>query len=757
MSEYLSVTKVLRVARCHLLFFVFLSFGTLVFAENASLQTEVRSINNCVQQGSIETSQSLLNKLWSEHSDDADFVNAAKQIKDQFWVAEQYENHFDLCEKIVTSLPDNKLSIGIQVDQVTGYIKLKDLSKASKKQDQFWTRYNSDERFVDYARRIKDQYWQAGYYAEHFALCEKLIEQFPDDPLAMSIWTDDITGYIRTKNPKKAVEKLNEFWGKCSDKENFTKCLGTIKEVFLSHGYTDQYSALTSKIVEAYPNSPVSLGIYADQINATIHSGDGAGASKSLESFWVKHKDDTGFVNAVRRVKDQYWAEGQYDEHFNLCKRIVSELPDDPYSMGVQFDQITGCMKLDNMDLAKDELTRFWELFQSQEEFVAKAHTLAWEFRKNDNDATALQIYNDVKKQFPRHDRLAKIQVSVIDTYLGGKDSAGVAAAVEEMKNNFHHCKDYVGQAERAVDHLSGEKYHELAVEVCRSLLNQYPDHDDKIYFLQKKIRSELALGFKASADSDLKIIKNKFSSDKKYYDGLSWVAYVYRSYGHYGDSIELYEALYSENPDKVVKLRCDEGIARCSIRLGNEEKAVAQIKKIQKNYKDNLPGMMFYLHGIGEEYYKMASYSIRNETEKDTSWYYQRAIDTWEEVDFDQLRPHDAVGAYYAWADSYRKLGNYKQSNLYLRKVVSDFNDETATCKALLAMAKNFRDMDNDKVAVYSVSNGLNDALASSRLNDDSNAISLSSEISVYEYLVKNYPDTTAGKYANRVMSRCK
>lgn len=671
MSYSLFISRIQSLFLASLLIFTSIGFA---IKTTLSFETEVQSINELIQQEDFTRAQAALEAFWSAHQSDNGFVDAVRRVKDAYWTEGNYDEHFVLCERIVTALPNDPLSIGIQVDQVTGYIKLKDMSRASNKLQQFWARYSSDERFVDFARRIKDQYWWSGYYTEHFALCERLVEEFPNDPLAMSIWADDITGYIRTQNPQRAGEKLEEFWSGYSAKSDFTTHLRTIREVYRFKGYTDEHEALCARIIQEFPNDPVTLEILADRISGTIHAKNTAKASEDLDQFWTAHKTDQGFVNAVRRVKDQYWTDGYHPEHFALCERIVNEFPNDPLSMGIQIDQVTGYIKLNDMTRAKEELRQFWAGYRSKEGFAERAHSLGWDFLVRKDYNTALQIYGDLKTQFPDHERAPWFQRSIIQCYMGNGDKESLAAAVNELKTNYKNCDDYLNQMEITAGRLTDKEEYELAKEICDSLLQQYPDSARKIWFIQYKIRADLGKKDDTSADAAVALIHQQYAQNKDYHDALSWAAYEYRTYGYYDKAIAMYQDLYAKNPNDKVKLRCDEGIARSYLWLGNDTKVREQINRIYENYAaDNPEGVGFYMYAIGEQYYLMGQKAEREGDTVAAQAAYTKAIDVWQDH-LTRLPEQKGSECAYLSAIAFQQMNDYEQAIRHYQQVVEQW-----------------------------------------------------------------------------------
>lgn len=461
-------------------FISFSCFFSLIFAqaEVPPFQTQVRAIGELIQAKELAEAQITVEQFWAEHYSEKGFVDAVRRIKDCYWAEGNYADHFALCERIVQAFPNDPLSIGIQVDIVTGYIKQKDLTQVSEKLEQFWNRYHSDDRFVDFARRIKDQYWRDGYYAEHFNLCERLVQAFPDDPLAMSVYTDDITGYIRTKDTQKAAAQLDSFWTQYHSKEGFTSHLRTIRDVYWSNGYIEAHDVLCDRIFQAFPNDPVTFEIIAGRISEQIRVKNTAKASEDLEQFWTAHKADEGFVSAVRHVKDEYWKEGYYAEHFNLCERIVKEFPDDPLSIGIQTDQVTGYIKLKDMIKAAEELEQFWAGYSADDRFVDYARRIKDQYWTSGHYAEHFAVCDRIINAFPDHPLNLAIRADAITGYIHDKDFAAAGTACDQMLARFAEEPMLCAEIYRVAKAYAAGGQTDKAMELHRSNAQQYGGTD---------------------------------------------------------------------------------------------------------------------------------------------------------------------------------------------------------------------------------------------------------------------------------------
>lgn len=374
------------------LFFVCVSVG-FTTEDISVFDTQVQTVGEFIQQDNLMQAQEAVDQFWSEHNADAGFVDAVRRIKDYYWAEGNYDQHFVLCERIVEAFPNDPLSIGIQVDQVTGYIKLKDKTKAAEKLEQFWTRYSSDDRFVDFARWIKDQYWMDGYHKEHFDLCERLVQAFPNNPLAMNIWADDVTGYVRVGNMSEAAEKLEQFWEQYSSKDDFVQHVRYVKDVCWLEGEYDAHFDLCERIVKTFPDDPLTIRIGADEITGYIRLDEMDTARQKLEQFWEKFGSKEEFVQQVRYIKDVCWLEGEYDLHFKLCDRIAKAFPEDPLTIGIRTDEITGYIKREKLFQADEKLGQFLADYNSGQRLVEYLNAIAIQYSQIGNYKKADELY----------------------------------------------------------------------------------------------------------------------------------------------------------------------------------------------------------------------------------------------------------------------------------------------------------------------------------------------------------------------------
>jgi tetratricopeptide (TPR) repeat protein len=235
-----------------------------------------------IEQKDFTEAHGALEQFWAQYSTDEKFVEYVKHIKDLYWNAGQYPAHFDLCERIVEEFPQHPLSLDILVDEIAGYIHVKNMPKAAEKVDQLWTQYSTDERFVERLILLKDFYWNTGCYTEHFELCDRIIEGLADHPLRPKVMTDEITGYIHLQDMAKTAEKVEQFRAQYSTDERFVGYVKQIVDKYLQVGKHNEAVKLCHYILTQYSAHNGSPQVLIEKGETCLLCGE---PQKALESF----------------------------------------------------------------------------------------------------------------------------------------------------------------------------------------------------------------------------------------------------------------------------------------------------------------------------------------------------------------------------------------------------------------------------------------------------------------------------------------
>lgn len=611
---------------------LFLSFSLICFnissaAEDVpAFNTQVRTIGELIQQDNLSLAQAGIDQFWAEHHTEKGFVDAARRIKDTYWAEGDYAEYFALCERIVQAFPTDPLSIGIQVDIVTGYIKLKDLAKASEKLEQFWSCYRSDDRFVDFARRIKNAYWQTGEHAAHYAVCERIIKEFPDHPLTVKTCADEINGYIEDKELARASEKLGQFWATQKSKE--------------------------------------------------------------------------GFVEAVRRVKDYYWVKGEHADHYALCERLIREFPDHPLTVTTRADEIIGYIEDKERNKTSEKLEQFWAHDHSDERFVEYAYKIKSAYWRAGDHATHFAVCDRILHEFPDHPLVVKTCGDAIAGYVIDNDLAAAEVGIETLFSRYTIPADIflksVAHIQKSCRSIND---HSLAIEIGNRALATNSSDENALWVYQNVIISYVDVNAVDQADATFGGLPDKYSTHPDWAGFLNGLADYYRHAKYYPRSIELYQTALAQNPADDEKVEAYAGMAKAMVHAENttadpnspavrsgEVDSIVQL--LMTDHKD-VKRLGFHIFQIAEEYYFRGEEAKRTGNRQQMQEDFLKAVKIWQNNINQIADSHHRCLAYYYAAVAYQELNDSEQALGCYEQVVNNWPDYEKAWYAQYMIAK--------------------------------------------------------------------
>ncbi len=367
-----------------------------------------------------------------------------------------------------------------------------------------------------------------------------------------------------------------------------------------------------------FPNHPRAVWFGRSIVQTYLEQGDTGKVKQAVEDLKNNYHAHLDYANQIAITADRLRGKKQYAIAGQLYNWLLKWGPSHNEAVVWKRMQIQNALDMGQNELAKAEVENLFSIYQDKAEFVKQTHELGWEFVQKRDYTTALRIYTGLQEQFPGHERGPWFQRSIIQTYLEQGDTAKALEAVEQMKNDFQTCLDYVNQMEKLVGVLVDENLPAAAKSVCEVLLEKYPNHPRLPWFFQAKARSEVWMKEPALADATVARMQQECGTDPNFADAMSWTAYEFRKAGYYQRAIELYEALLSQNPPPKVQLRSLASIAQAYVRLGEDHKVQEKVNYILMHFTDNPEGTVFYVLGIAEEYFAMVSNHLSDSSRLD-------------------------------------------------------------------------------------------------------------------------------------------
>ena len=289
----------------------------------------MREIIVCrIEQKDFAEAQACLEQFWAQYSTDERFVEYVKHVKDLYWDAGEYTAHFDLCARIVEEFPEHPLSLDILVDEVAGYIHVKNMPEASEKMEQLWAQYSTDERFVENVVFIKDLYWNAGEYTAHFNLCERIIEEFGEHPLSPEVLRDEIAGYIHFKDMPEAAEKVEQLWAQYSTDERFVEHAKYVADRYWQVGEYAACLDLCDRLIAEFAGNENVIQLLRTAAGCYVKLGEQEQADAVIEELKLGFTDHSEFGTVINGIADNYRELLEYEKALGLYEYVAVNCSD---------------------------------------------------------------------------------------------------------------------------------------------------------------------------------------------------------------------------------------------------------------------------------------------------------------------------------------------------------------------------------------------------------------------------------------------
>ncbi len=318
-------------------------------------------------------------------------------------------------------------------------------------------------------------------------------------------------------------------------------------------------------------------------------------------------------------------------------------------------------------------------------------------------------LYGQVLQQYP--DSLASRKATLrllghkVQSLVAAGDDAAVQAEIAGAKKTFADHADLSRFLYNIAKQYNKLKKYDQARDLYGQVVGQYPNSSfargARLYLLKYDVRSLVAAGNDAAAQSKITQVKNEFAGHPdlpSFYQGIAGQ----------------YEELKKRPEAKAVYQRIVNDFSRTALYPGSEMKFTDYAKyqiakldicdlvrrgddaKVQQEVDNLLPQFMYNLNGpaavsilvIGEEYCLMAEEAAKAGDSNQVKINYQKALAIWNE--FEQAIPdHNRPEYPYLSGIVCQKLGQYEQALSHFQRVTEKWPDYENAWDAHMTIAR--------------------------------------------------------------------
>lgn len=530
------------------------------------------------------------------------------------------------------------------------------------------------------------------------------------------------------------------------------------------------------KIIQAYSKTSYGLDACTKDARLYVKQNYFDNLIPSVEQICTDYKEQQYAAHAVSDIARDCMFSKFYSKAIEICQKGIEQLYEHPRKLLLY--GTLGMIYATEGDIENAEQIKQLILHQEEciaSDFLKAIGDIGWGYYCSGELDRAIATYRQGLELNSTHIGAIHLQYQIVRAYVTRGDLVSADREMDVLLAEYSQREQTPWLALRLASRDYKKQDLESTINVYDKLLVQFAGHSIVPSIRDAIVSAYADAGDLAKAREALQVDIEQCPYRSELLRVITRIAVDTARAGDTEIAMELVETIFNQNPEGADQLLFGyTTLARVYAYQGKDTDVTATYKEALELFKDHPDSLSYHLFGVGEEYYLMAQKAVQNQETAQATRYYQQAIDKWNSIDFDRLPSRKAIDGYYSLGDCYRKTGNYKESNYYFKKVVAQSGDQALASKALLVVAKNFRDMGNTSqiqslspvdpnsivVADVSVCVDPNGTIASGLVFGDNNRcckLNINSETDAYKYLADNYPETQAGEFARHFLNRRK
>ena len=299
------------------------------------------------------------------------------------------------------------------------------------------------EDFVKFVNGIRGKYWSAEEYTAFFALCNRIVTEFPNDPLAAEILANEIYGYILRKDIPPANAKLETLWTKYRSAEGFVTNANRIRGAYWGAGEYAAFFSLCDRIISEFPDHALAAEILANAAYGYILRHDMAAAEDKTDELFTKYSQSAdSFVEGMNRIISAYNRLNDSGKVIELGNRVLKIYPDHERSLPIYTGLIQAYLDLNALEQADAAINTILEKYPEHPEIAKMINGAADSYRKAKHYSRSIELYQTAlnKAGDTKAEQLcAHTGIAMNSVWLN--DNAKVSASLDTICANFSNDK----------------------------------------------------------------------------------------------------------------------------------------------------------------------------------------------------------------------------------------------------------------------------------------------------------------------------
>ena len=550
-----------------------------------ALKAQASIVRLHLKAGEVEDAQSSILELKQNYAGLPDYAKCAHELGWDFVMSKDYDTSVQIYTDLQKQFPKHERAAWFQRSIVQTYLEKGDLDQAVTAAEELKQNYKNHKDYRNQLNETAERFRWERHYAEAMRLCDYLLETYPDCDETAAIYCTKIKVLLNTDKLQDAGKQVDLLVAGKARKID-VQPIHELGWEFVKRKDYDSAVEMYAFLKQQFPKHERAAWFQRSIVQTYLEKGDLDQAVTAAEELKQNYKNHKDYRNQLNETAERFRWERHYAEAMRLCDYLLETYPDCDETAAIHCTKIKVLLNTDKLQDAGKQVDLL-VAGKAREIDVQLIHELGWEFVKRKDYDSAVEMYASLKQQFPKHERAAWFQRSIVQTYLEKGDMAKVDEEIEVLKADYKECSDYIRQLHETAVRLRGKRAYDKAEAVYAYALTEDSECDEAAMLKRSQIQTLLEMDKRQEAKAgvrELPLYQDRSDYVKQVHE-LGW-EFVIR--GDYDTGLKIYTDLKNQYPCHERAGWFRRSIAQTYLKQGNQANLLKAIEDMKANFQNN-------------------------------------------------------------------------------------------------------------------------------------------------------------------------
>ncbi|HOQ03874.1 MAG TPA: tetratricopeptide repeat protein [Anaerohalosphaeraceae bacterium] len=433
-------------------------------------QAQAKIVCVRLEAGDLSGADAELETLFSVYSGQTEpFTRSIYPILNRYVYRKEYEKAVEAGRRALQLYPTHGHSFSTRAVMAEALVQLNRTGEADALVEEMFSLYRGREDFVPFVHTVKSAYWKAGQKEKSQVLCRRLLEEFPEHPMAARLWGDWICGAMVLGQEDGVEEAIETLLARPEPAEEFLSAVIRIQERSLAQNDYSRVLSVGTRALEKYPFRPERMWIYRYLAEASAGMQDASAAEQWARRLTQECGGQAEFGQAAVQTGHGLRRHGLYAAAAEVYGAVLGQGRNPAEELCALTGMAQSYIHLGEDGRVEQIVERIMTDYRGQEKLGYSVFVIGEEYLVQAELALQAGHQTEAEENYQRAERVWKI-----NRYRIPEDPKHQAMATHFTGWTYHQCGDYKRAVELYEETLETWPSYEKAWQCAMVAVNCY-------------------------------------------------------------------------------------------------------------------------------------------------------------------------------------------------------------------------------------------------------------------------------------------